>query len=177
MKSKVIGVVVVIGLFAGLTGIIYAIATNSVAVGYNKGYEPDQPIPFSHKLHAEDYSIDCKYCHSSVEVSRHSSVPSLNICMNCHLTVGIDKPGVQKLSEAYSQGVSIPWKKVHLLPDHVKFDHSAHIMAGKDCKDCHGPVEFMPVVYQYNSLSMGWCVSCHRKPENNAPIECSTCHY
>ena len=177
MKSKVIGAAVVVGFLSGLSCFIYALATNSVTIGYNKGYEPEQPIAFSHKLHAGQYKIDCKYCHVSVEVSRHSSVPSLNICMNCHLTVGLDKAGVQKLNEAYSEGVSIPWKKVHLLPDHVKFNHSAHIMAGKNCQDCHGPVETMATVSQYNDLSMGWCVNCHRKPENNAPTECSTCHY
>ena len=177
MTKKVIGAAVVVGLLAGLSSIIYVVSTNAVTIGYNKGYQPDQPIAFSHELHAGQNKIDCKYCHVSVEESRHSSVPSLNICMNCHLTVGLDKPGVQKLSEAYSEGLSIPWKKVHLLPDHVKFNHSAHIMAGKDCKDCHGPVETMPIVYQYSDLSMGWCVSCHREPENNAPTECSTCHY
>ncbi len=177
MTKKVIGAAVALGLLAGLSGIIYVISTNAVTIGYNQGYQPDQPIAFSHKLHAGQHKIDCKYCHVSVEVSRHSSIPSLNICMNCHLTVGLDKPGVQKLSEAYAEKKSIPWKKVHLLPDHVKFNHSAHIMAGKNCTDCHGAVETMPVVYQYNSLSMGWCVSCHRQPENNAPTECSTCHY
>ncbi|MCB0385544.1 MAG: cytochrome c3 family protein [Bdellovibrionales bacterium] len=177
MTNKVIGAAVVVGLLAGLSGVIYLLSTNSVTIGYNKGYQPDQPIPFSHELHAGQNKIDCKYCHVSVEVSRHSSVPSLNICMNCHLTVGLDKPNIMKLHEANSSGQSIPWQKVHLLPDHVKFNHSAHIAAGKVCQDCHGPVETMPVVYQYNDLSMGWCVSCHRQPENNAPTECSTCHY
>ncbi|MCC7403733.1 MAG: cytochrome c3 family protein [Bdellovibrionales bacterium] len=177
MNKKVIGAAVVVGLLGGLSGLIYLLTSNSVTIGYNQGYQPDQPIAFSHELHAGQQKIDCKYCHVAPEVSRHSSVPSLNICMNCHLTVGLDKPGGQKLMEMNSNGEPIAWQKVHLLPDHVKFNHSAHILKGKVCQECHGPVETMPVVYQYSSLSMGWCVNCHRKPENNAATECSTCHY
>lgn len=177
MTKKVIGAAVVLGLLGGLSGFVYLINNNKVTIGYNKGYMPDQPLPFSHELHAGTHKIDCKYCHVAVETSRHSSVPSMNICMNCHLTVGLDKPNIQKLNELYSAGESIAWQKVHLLPDHVKFNHSAHVKTGRACQECHGPVETMPIVKQYNSLSMGWCVSCHRQPENNASVECSTCHY
>lgn len=157
---------------------MYVIANNKIVIGYNKGYMPDQPIPFSHEIHAGRYKIDCRYCHTGAETTRHASVPSLNICMNCHTTIGANgSPAIAKLREAYEKDQPIQWEKVHLLPDHVKFNHSPHILAGKECRECHGPVETMSKVYQYESLSMGWCVNCHRQPENQAPVTCSTCHY
>lgn len=177
MAKKIVGAVVGLGLMLGLCVFVYMLTNNKIIFGYNIGYEPDQPIPFSHQQHAGDLKIDCKYCHTSTEVSRHASVPSGNICMNCHMVVKMDSPWIQQVSEKYNSGESIHWEKVHLLPDHVKFNHAAHVRAGKDCTECHGNVEQMEVVEQYNSLSMGWCVSCHRKPENNAPTNCGTCHY
>lgn len=177
MAKKFIGAVVVFGLVGGLCLFVYLLTNNKITIGYDQHYQPDQPIPFSHQLHAGQYKIDCKYCHTSVEVSRHASIPSLNICMNCHIQVKTDSPWIQKVQEAYNSGKSIAWKKVHMLPDFVKFNHGPHIKAGKQCKDCHGPVETMPVVYQFSSLSMGWCVNCHRLPENHAPTNCGTCHY
>jgi hypothetical protein len=194
MIKKIIGGVVGLGLFLGLVVFIYLLTNNKLSIGYNKGYEPTQPIPFSHKLHAGQYGIDCKYCHTSVEVSKHSSVPSMNICMNCHLSVGVTKDWIQKLQKQYAEKDPIAWQKVHLLPDHVKFNHAAHIKAGKDCNTCHGPIEQMEVVYQWSDLSMGWCINCHRGDydetlssedlkklkddgHTQAPINCSTCHY
>lgn len=175
--KKIVGLLVAIGLFGGLGFWVYAISNNKVTVGYNQGYQPDQPLPFSHELHAGQYQINCKYCHVTAEVSRHATVPSLDICMNCHMVVKADSPHIQKLAEQYNSNEPMQWNKVHLLPDHVKFSHSPHILAGKQCQECHGPVEQMPVVYQWSSLSMGWCVNCHRQPENNAPVTCGTCHY
>lgn len=177
MTKKIIGAVVVLGILGGLSAIVYALTTNKVVIGYNQGYQPDQPIPYSHKLHAGQYKIDCRYCHTGVGVSRHASVPSLNVCMNCHLVVKTDSPWIQKLAEAYNSGKSVAWQKVHLLPDFVKFNHAAHIKAGKDCTTCHGNIAEMEKVQQVQSLSMGWCVNCHRQPENKAPLNCSTCHY
>jgi Cytochrome c7 and related cytochrome c len=174
--KKIIGLVVVLGLF-GLSVLVWALTNNKVVIGYNKGYMPDQPLPFSHQLHAGQYQINCKFCHTSVESSRHASVPSLNICMNCHMVVKTDSPWIQKLSEAYNSGKSIAWQKVHLLPDHVRFNHAMHVRAGKDCTTCHGNVQEMPKIFQNASLAMGWCVNCHRQPENNAPTNCTTCHY
>lgn len=150
------------------------------AIGYNKGYAPEQPIPFSHELHAGQYKMQCLYCHSAAERANHSDVPSLNICMNCHLVVGTDKPAIQQLSEAYNKGEPVAWKKVHLLPDHVKFNHKRHVQkygAPQACHKCHGPVESMETMYQSSNLSMGWCINCHREKENQAPVSCSTCHY
>lgn len=164
-------------IFGGIGVYVYLLTTNKITIGYNKGYEPTQPIPFSHALHAGTYKIDCRYCHVGVEVSRHATIPSLNICMNCHLSVGTASPHIQKLAEAYNEGRSIAWQKVHLLPDHVKFNHMAHIKKGKQCVECHGAVEKMDVVKDTQGLTMGACISCHRKPENQAPVDCTTCHY
>ena len=145
-------------------------------IGYNKGYSPEQPIPFDHSLHVSANKIQCQYCHNQVERSRHSNIPALSTCMNCHLTVKTDSPHIQKLRDAYDAKKSIEWVKIHMLPDHVQFNHSAHIARGVNCQTCHGPIETMQKVYQYSDLSMGWCVNCHRQPENKAPLNCSTCH-
>ena len=177
--------------FAALFLFVYLLTNNKISLFYNTGYQPDQPIPFSHKLHAGEYKIDCRYCHTGVDVSRHSSLPSLNVCINCHQTVKTDSPWIQKITEAYYENKPIAWQKVHLLPDFVKFSHFHHIKAGKDCTVCHGSVENMEVISQQKDLSMGWCVNCHRQsPEEKtvlkelkegghqqAPVNCSTCHY
>lgn len=191
LNKKSTGAVLILAFFACISIFVYLLTNNKVSLFYNDGYQPDQAIPFSHKLHAGQYKIDCRYCHVGVDVSRHSSLPSLNVCMNCHLTVKTDSPWIKKITEAYNKNKPIAWQKVHLLPDHVKFSHFHHIKAGKDCTACHGPVENMEVVYQYKNLSMGWCVNCHRQAPNDnkvlkdlkekghsqAPINCSTCHY
>lgn len=152
-------------------------------IGYNTGYQPEQPIPFSHKLHAGQYKMACVYCHTQVEVAKHSAVPSLNICMNCHMVVATDKEPIKKLQQKYFDGETVNWVKVHLLPDHVKFNHKRHVhrfSTPEDrypaCKTCHGEVKQMDVVNQHSSLSMGWCVNCHREQEPKGPLNCSTCH-
>lgn len=177
MTKKLIGGLIAIGLVVGLSVYVYLLTNNKITIGYNEGYEPDQPIPFSHKLHAGQYKVDCQFCHTGAATTRHATVPSLDICMKCHMVVANTSPHIQKLMKAYNSGEPIQWNKVTLLPDHVKFNHSAHIKAGKQCQECHGPVETMSVVYQYSGLQMGWCVNCHRKPENNASTDCGTCHY
>lgn len=177
MAKKIMGAAVVLGLLGGLVAFIWLLTNNKIVIGYNQGYEPDQPIPFSHKLHAGQYKVDCKYCHTGVDQARHASVPSLNVCMNCHIVVKTDSPYIKQISDAFYNNKPIAWQKVHLLPDHVKFNHAPHIKAGKDCTICHGNVQEMEKVKQVSSLSMGWCVNCHRQPENKAPVNCSTCHY
>ncbi len=194
-KTKTAGALVFLVFLLSVSLFIYLISSNKIAVAYNTNYQPDQPIPFSHALHVGQYQMDCRYCHTQVEQGRHAGVPSLDICMNCHLAVKTKSPWIQKLTKAYQNKTSIAWQKVHLLPDFVKFNHSLHIkaLAGrfhkdgmafasshqvkKTCTTCHGPVETMDVMYQHHSLSMGWCVNCHRKEENQAPINCTTCHY
>lgn len=152
-------------------------ACNGPSVGYNKGYSPEQPIPYDHSLHAGTYKIPCQYCHVQTERAKQASVPSLNICMNCHIMIKTSSPHIKKIQKAYTEGGSVAWKRVHLLPDHVHFNHKRHIKKGVACTTCHGDVEKMKVLYQYSDLSMGWCVNCHRQPENKAPLNCSTCHY
>jgi hypothetical protein len=177
MNRKITGAIVGLVLAGAVCLLIYGLTDNWFEIGYNKNYQPDQPLPFSHQIHVQQNKIDCQYCHTGVRENHHALVPSLNICMNCHLTVKTDSPHIKKLSEAYFANKPIEWEKVHLLPDFVKFNHSAHIQAGKQCVDCHGQVQEMDVVKQVESLSMGFCVNCHRKPENQAPTHCSACHY
>lgn len=181
MAKKILGLALGLGILGGLSLFIYLLTNNKIAIGYNDGYEPTQPIAYSHKLHAGTLQIDCKYCHSTAEVSRHASVPPLNVCMNCHLTVrnvqGKPSEEIAKLVDAYNNNTPVQWQRVHLLPDHVKFNHASHVNKGKQCQECHGPIQEMDIVKQQSSMSMGWCVNCHRQPENNASINCGTCHY
>lgn len=177
MIKKLVGAVVGVLILISVGAFFYLLTNNKLNIGYNQGYAPTQPLPFSHKWHAGTLGIDCKYCHSAVTVSRHSSVPSLNICMNCHLNISTKTDALDLLKQKFNDGEPIAWTKVHMLPDHVKFNHAPHIKAGKDCKECHGAVETMDVLKQNAELSMGWCVNCHREQTPPAPINCSTCHY
>lgn len=165
-------------------------------VGVDQGYEPVQPIHYSHRIHAGDNGIDCKYCHSSARVSKHSGIPSLNICMNCHKSIyqvaeetqkeGIEEYGIdynaeiQKLYKAVGwdeneqkytgETQPVKWVRIHNLPDFAYFNHSQHVsVAGVECQTCHGPVEEMEIMYQHSSLTMGWCINCHR--ETNVKVE------
>jgi hypothetical protein len=161
----------------------------------NQGYAPEQPIPFSHKLHAGQYKMACQYCHSSVEKSKHASVPSVNVCMNCHTVVKTDSPHIQKIHQAWKSGKPIEWVRVHELPDHAVFSHKRHVGVGLACQTCHGPVQEMEKVYQASALTMGWCMECHRgtttpkqvlarvqgknpslPPGHAAAQQCNTCH-
>jgi len=129
------------------------------------GYEPKQPIPFSHRLHAGELGIDCRYCHSSVEKSASAGVPSTETCLKCHKTIKKDSPHILKLHESYAKNEPIEWVKVHQLPDYSYFDHSRHVNSGVSCVTCHGRVDKMEVVRIAKPLSMGWCLDCHREPE------------
>ena len=140
----------------------------------NIGYAPTQPIAFSHKIHAGTNKIPCLYCHSSAERSRHATVPAVNVCMNCHSVVGLDRPGIQKLNSYAKAEQVVPWVRVHRLPDHVYFPHKWHVAKGIACQKCHGPIETMDVVKQEAQLKMGWCISCHRL--NKVTTECNACH-
>lgn len=131
----------------------------------NVGYQPKQPIPFSHAQHVNKVGLDCRYCHSNVDKAGHSNIPATETCMNCHNQIKTDSPHIELLTEHYNSGKPIEWIKVHMLPDHVYFNHSAHVNVGVSCVQCHGQVNKMDVVYQEKSLSMGWCLSCHREPE------------
>lgn len=129
------------------------------------GYAPEQPIKFSHKLHAGDMGMDCRYCHTGAEKGRHAGIPSTDTCMNCHSIARTDRPEIQKLHNFFSEGQPVPWERIHKVPDFVYFNHSVHLAKGFDCAQCHGNVAEMEVVERQKPLSMGWCLSCHRTVE------------
>lgn len=137
--------------------------------GNQQGYEPKQPIAFSHRIHAGVNGISCLYCHSSVEKSRVAGLPSASTCMNCHSKVIPDTPEVRKVAMALQSNRPIEWVSIHRLPAFATFNHSAHVNAGFACSQCHGPVETMERVRQEQHLSMGFCVNCHRTWENAPP--------
>ena len=164
-------------------------------VGVDQGYEPVQPIHYSHRIHAGDNEIDCKYCHSAARTSKHSNIPSLNVCMNCHKNIAevapetlaegnefgvnyndeikklYDAVGWDPSSQAYTGKTKpVKWVRIHNLPDFVYFNHSQHVsVAGVECQTCHGPVEEMEIMSQHSPLTMGWCINCHR--ETNVKVE------
>jgi hypothetical protein len=196
-----------VGLAAALAVSLATLAIAWRVPGNNQGYAPVQPIDFSHKLHSGEMQIPCVYCHLGVETSRYAGIPSLSTCMNCHRNVTTsfaaqqqakpaESPELRKMYDALALDMAlkpiagrlpkpIAWQKVHQLPDFVYFDHRAHITAAVTCQTCHGPVETMDRMRQFETLSMGWCVDCHRnvnltgvagKPVH-ASIDCVTCHY
>ena len=165
-----------------------------MSVGVSQGYQPEQPIAFSHKIHAGENQVDCNYCHSSARHSAHSGIPSANVCMNCHMYIdgseivdeksgqlkydGERSPEIAKIYAAIGwdpeqrsyiedyEEKPIKWVRIHNLPDLAYFNHAQHVNAGQiECQTCHGPIEEMEEVYQYSSLTMGWCIDCHRETE------------
>jgi hypothetical protein len=150
------------------------------------GYAPEQPIKFSHRVHAGDMGIDCQYCHTSVETSRHATIPSADVCMNCHAVAKTDSPEIVKLTQYYKEGKPIPWKRIHRVPEYAYFNHASHVVNGIDCAHCHGDVREMDVISQVHSFTMGSCLDCHREPEkrmpqmtgfvNKGPDNCNACH-
>jgi hypothetical protein len=131
------------------------------------GYQPAQPIPFSHKIHAGQLQMDCRYCHSFVDTAAHSNIPSSQVCMNCHSQVQKDNPKLEPLRKAWATGEPVPWVQIHKTPDHVYFNHSVHLNRGVSCVSCHGRVDQMDEVYEVQSLAMKFCLDCHRAPENH----------
>ena len=170
-------------IFALLGGVAYLFAADAKY----KGYAPDQPIPFSHKIHAGELQVNCQFCHAGVEVSAHATVPDMATCMKCHATVASDSPNIQFLRQSFKQGTPVRWRKVYDLPDHVRFSHKPHVARGFTCQQCHGEVQTMDKVSVQSNFNMGWCVDCHRQnslhltpPGNNHTVkltECGTCHY
>lgn len=174
-------------------------------VGIQQGYAPKQPIAFSHKLHAGQYKIDCNYCHTGVNRGKSATIPSANICMNCHGVIKKESPEIQKIYSAIEENKPIQWVRVHNLPDLAYFNHAQHVnVGGLQCQQCHGEIQTMEVVQQRSTLTMGWCIDCHRKTDVNTKenayydklvqlhaeksdkplkvadiggLECSKCHY
>lgn len=199
----------------GMSFIFIAIMLKSVidglySVGIQQDYSPTQPIAYSHKVHAGDFEIKCEYCHTGVATSRSASIPSASVCMNCHSAIvkvtDSDEPSaeIQKIYDAIENDQPIEWVRIHNLPDLAYFNHAQHYKVGDiECQTCHGPIETMEVVGQYSTLTMGWCIDCHRETvlqtdnayydelvelHNNkgkdqmtvvdiGGLECSKCHY
>jgi hypothetical protein len=217
MRVRVIIIVLILGIVIVSVSLISALARVNL-FGNNEGYRPEQPIAYSHRVHAGELAIPCLYCHPGAERSRHAGIPSPSMCMNCHryvtATLGaireeerlaekedrdprpLVSPELQKLYGALALDEQLArdpqrdqqamvWTKVHRLPDFAYFDHRPHVAAGVACQRCHGPIESMDRVRQFSSLSMGWCVSCHResggtrlagKPVDPS-LDCVTCHF
>lgn len=161
-------------MFLGIAAFLFlAVGAKTVvdglfSIGVQQGYAPEQPIKFSHKLHAGYYEIDCKYCHTGVEKSKSANIPSANICMNCHNSIRQESPEIQKIYAAIENNEPIQWVRIHNLPDLAYFNHAQHVkVGGLPCESCHGEIEKMEVVQQHSLLTMGWCVDCHRKTEIN----------
>jgi hypothetical protein len=129
------------------------------------GYQPEQPVAYSHALHAGELKIDCRYCHYTVERAPVAVVPATSVCMNCHQLVARDRPTLAVVLASAGDGKPIHWRRVHDLPQYARFDHGAHLAAGVGCSSCHGDVAAMEVVTQVEPLSMGWCLGCHRDPD------------
>lgn len=187
--------VFVCAIFLLLSGAYFAYGWMS-QVGVDQGYAPVQPIHYSHRIHAGENQIDCNYCHSSARKSKHSGIPSLNVCMNCHKSIGevaevTQQEGIKEFGVDYNAEIKklyqavgwneetqaytgetkpVEWIRIHNLPDFAYFNHSQHVtVAGVECQTCHGPVEEMEILYQYSPLTMGWCINCHR--ETNIKVE------
>ena len=137
------------------------------------GYRPEQPVPFSHKLHAGDLQVSCLYCHGNVERAAVASVPPTQLCMNCHTLVARDKASLEPIRSSASSGQPMMWVRVHKIPDYAYFPHAPHLRAGVGCSSCHGNVKAMERIQQVQPLSMSWCLDCHRNPKQylRAPEE------
>lgn len=146
------------------------------------GYEPIQPVDYSHRIHVNQLGLDCRYCHTNVEESDHSNVPDTATCMNCHTGDPVTdqaylnntlwkahktNQNLMKVRSSYASGEPIRWRRVHKVPEYAQFNHSVHVHAGVSCVSCHGQVNELAVVRQEKSLAMGWCLDCHRNPEKN----------
>lgn len=171
----------------------YMTINAAIGLGRMKNYQPEQPIYYSHKVHAGTNQISCLYCHGGSQDSKHANIPSVNVCMNCHMAIkeykgdaivkedGKEVNGTAEIQKLYAYagwnpdakkydkpGKAIEWVKIHNLPDHVYFNHSQHVKVGKQqCQTCHGAIQEMPEVYQFAELSMGWCINCHRESKVN----------
>lgn len=204
MSGRTLVALIVVALLLGLFAAGQAAQLR--LPGDNTGYAPEQPIRFSHRLHSGELAIDCLYCHTGAERSRHAGIPAVSVCFNCHKTVTapwsevraeqeaaqaekreprpVTSPEIRKVLDAWTQRRPIEWTQVHKVPDFVTFQHRAHVNAGVACDACHGPVRTMERVRQVSSLSMGWCVDCHRGGPTalaagvtgRATTDCAACH-
>ncbi|MDH4089644.1 MAG: c-type cytochrome [Cyclobacteriaceae bacterium] len=169
--SRSSGFIFIVVFLVGALG-FKAVINGLYSVGVQQGYAPKQPIAFSHKIHAGQYEIDCKYCHTGVMKGKSATIPSVNICMNCHNQIRqgtlTGESEIAKIVSAWDNKKPIEWVRIHNLPDLAYFNHSQHVnVGGLACQTCHGPIETMDVVRQHSLLTMGWCIDCHRKTDVN----------
>jgi hypothetical protein len=157
---KVLGAVVGLGVVSGVAG--YAYFTYPTVM--DTGYQPEQPVPYSHKLHAGQLGLNCFYCHYTVYRGAYAAIPGTETCMGCHAKVKDKSPRLELVRQSFETGEAIPWKKIHKLPDYVYFNHRSHVTAGVSCVTCHGRIDQMIEVHQDQPLNMAWCLHCHRDP-------------
>lgn len=158
-KASIVGV----ALFAGFAlWLVMALSRSSYATQQNVNRE--QPVPFSHAHHVGGMGLDCRYCHTTVEVAGSANIPPTKTCMNCHSMVWNQSPTLEPVRASFRTNESIPWTRVHDLPDFVYFNHSIHVRKGVGCQTCHGQVDRMPLMSQHSPLTMEWCLDCHRNP-------------
>jgi hypothetical protein len=161
-RFSLLGVAILAGV--ALTAVLVVARSPYIT---NQNVTRDQPIQFSHKHHAGDDGIDCRYCHTSVETSAYAGIPPTKTCMNCHSVLFNNVGYLEPVRESYRTDESIHWVKVHRLADYVYFNHSIHVNKGIGCSTCHGTVNQMPLMFQASPLTMEWCLNCHRNPEKN----------
>jgi menaquinone reductase, multiheme cytochrome c subunit len=176
--------------------IMYGVKPEAIRIGY----QPEQPVPYSHALHVGELGLDCRYCHNTVDRGAKAAVPPSATCMNCHSSVLPNSEKLMPVRRAFGAGEELAWTRVHDLPDYVYFNHSAHVNSGVGCESCHGRVDQMVKVSQQLPLTMEWCLQCHRDPSSHLrdpknvtkmgykpapgearkdvrpPLNCSTCH-
>jgi hypothetical protein len=157
-----------------MVGVLLAAVLGLVALYYyapqqytRVGYAPIQPVAFSHAQHAGQLKLSCLYCHTGVEESSVAKIPPSQTCMNCHQAIKADSPKIAAVKTSFETGKPIPWIRVHKTPDYVFFNHAVHVRRGVGCVSCHGKVDQMPRMVHDQTLSMGWCLDCHREPENH----------
>jgi NAD-dependent SIR2 family protein deacetylase len=160
---KILQLVGVLGLVFTILIVWYYFSPEHTDVGY----APEQPVPYSHELHAGQLGIDCQYCHTTVKQSAKAAIPPTATCMNCHSQIKTDSEKLTAVRESWDTGKPVEWVRVHMLPDYSYFNHSAHVNVGVACESCHGRIDRMEVVAQAEPLSMSWCLDCHRNPAPN----------
>lgn len=160
---RILGAVVALGALGGVGA--YTFASHPKVI--EPGYTPQQPVPYSHKLHAGNLGLDCTYCHYTVTKAAFAAIPATEVCMNCHAKVKPQSAKLEPVRASYNSGQPVQWVKVHRLPDYVYFNHQAHLSAGVSCVSCHGRIDQMVEVKQMQPLNMGWCLECHRNPAPN----------
>jgi hypothetical protein len=164
-NSTAVAVIVALLVLPGAAlGLTYLIWDSPYATDQNLTLF--QPVPFSHAHHVGDIGLDCRMCHTGVEKAAFAGLPATHICMTCHSKIWTNAAMLAPVRQSYASGTPLHWQRVNRLPDYVFFDHSIHVAKGVGCSTCHGPVDKMAIMRQQQPLTMGWCLECHRHPEN-----------